>query len=380
MIVIRASATDRALDCSGSILPAEHPYEPQHNEARGGQALHEVMAQHVSEGGADVDRYAREFDVELDELAFLYSRGRKALELLGQQLPKPHVEHAMTMLLAPGVELRGKSDVVSVTETEDGILRALAVVDWKAGYVQRQHAGQVRSYALLWRAQFLDHMPATGFVLGVEAWLRLGKLEVRHITADDLQRHRDALIEQMRRAEGHMGGVKYGPGEACTFCPRQQVCAAREEWIRASLAPLERMGANVPVTAQALAAALPRVRQFEAFARQYYAALDHALAVSNGRIDLGDGEELRVVEHEQDAISAKALPVLQKQGFTPDEIERCTRVSKGALLEIVGEKSPHGSGAANKRRVMSTLRDAGAVDRLPRREKVIQPIEEKKQS
>ena len=56
MIVIRASSTDRVQDCAGSLVPLDHPYNPSSDPARSGDALHEVMAQHVSEGGADVEK------------------------------------------------------------------------------------------------------------------------------------------------------------------------------------------------------------------------------------------------------------------------------------------------------------------------------------
>ena len=71
---------------------------------------------------------------------------------------------------------------------------------------------------------------------------------------------------------------------------------------------------------------------------------------------------------------------MREQGFTEAELARCTRVAKTELLKIVGEKSPHGMGAANKRKVLDALRAAGAVDRDERREKNIVPIKEQKKS
>lgn len=370
MLIIRASSTDRALDCAGSLLPVENAFNPHSDEARSGDALHEIMAEHTTRGGADVDRYAQEFDVDLDDLAFLYDRGRKALAALARHLPSPRVEHAMSMILADGVELRGKSDVVSVTEAEEGGLLALAVIDWKSGRVKRQHAGQLRSYGLLWRHQFADTMPRSGFVLGAEAWLRFGELEIRHMTADDLDRHRLALLDQIKASQRTM--VQYGPGSACHFCPRKQVCGAHAEWVQGSISALTPVGQNHPVTRETIGALYYRAKALRVALSQY----DDVLAdmLSEGPVPLGDGKQVRISIEERDRITAAALPVLREQGFTEAEIALCTRVAKTELLNIVGEKSPRGLGKRNKDKVMSALKTAGAVDREPRREKLVEPV------
>lgn len=353
---LRASSTDRIIACAGSTLPVEHPYNPVNPEATEGTAGHEALAYVVDGKEPPIEEIASKHNVDADDIAYLARRGTAAWDEVRQWFPGARSEVQMSEALSADVELRGTSDVVGA----DG--DTASVLDWKLGWQPSEHPGQLKSYASLARA---CHDSGAESVTAIEVWVRPGVLRIDRYTRDDLASFRDQLLAQVDR-----GASQWGPGPvACQYCPRQNSCVARDEWLRGSVAALAPVADNQPVTPETIGALYPVAKQLRAALARYDKALDAMLL--DGPVPDGNGGRIEYVEKSQDHITASgALPVITETlGLTPAECDAVVSIAKTKLAAVMKQRAPARQGAAYMRRAMDALREADAIETVTKRQK-----------
>ena len=219
---MHVSSLPALFDCPSSQLPTTHPYDPQSDVADLGNAVHEALADHVAGDDPDVEAIARAHGVEARDVYPLVAMGKMAWDEVREHFPKPAVEHR----LADDDNLRGRADVFSLTD------ESMSVLDWKTNRERADYGGQMLGYAACAEAQY--GMPEGGHITVAIVWLRLGEIDITRVYQDDIER----FHHKMKRALMDVG-KRYAPGKACTFCRRQLVCQAKQEFIQSSVRSLQ---------------------------------------------------------------------------------------------------------------------------------------------
>lgn len=339
--MIRPSSMPRFIACPSSALPCDRPVDVPTEAAAMGNAVHRSLAAAVVGEHVDLDSVSREWGVDRAELGALHRNGLRIWDAVKHIFPDPVCEVPLRSTLTEGT-----ADVVS----EAGA----AVLDWKSTRIEtKDYSAQLAAYALCYAQTY--GMGPRGEITTVIGWLRSGDYEVVKYDEASLE----AFVDRVRDAESKVGTV-YGPGEACSFCPRRNVCAAREEWVRSSSAALVPTS-GAALTPAALGAVYDRIKVVERAAEEARKVLRDL--ASHGPVDIGDGRVLRLDETEHEVISPRAaVPVLVGEfGFSPADMDRVLSVSKSSITDIVGDRAPHGEKGKATSTVMDRLRAVGAV-------------------
>ncbi len=358
-LVIRCSSTDRVMTCASSLTPTATPYNPETDEAREGNAAHEVLAGMVAGVDVDLEAVARHYHVDRDALFLLLHRGRQAWAQVRQWYPEAVAEWGTERFLGfvgeRRVILRGTADVASIVGAGfDGA--KLAVLDWKAGWRPTDHPRQLMSYAHLAAGCDL----AAEEVLAIEVWLRLGKLEVHRFTRADLDRHAQELLAQVERS-----GEQWGPGpDACQYCPLQLTCSAKADYDRAAVEALMPIAGDRYPAGRELVGALWEKRCSLRRALDRFDAMADAELDAGGPIQLGDGWQLeRVSEERTRVLPSRSLAYLRDVvGLTDEQADRVLTIGKGKLETAVKELAPRRGGAASWRKALADLEQLGAIE------------------
>lgn len=363
-VIIRCSSTDRAVTCAPSLVKPEAAYNPSNPDATEGTAAHTAMADIVNGEVPDLDGIASEYGLDYDDLAQLVGRATRAWESdIAAWFPASSSEVRMSTELSPAVTLRGTADVTDERKLEAwGIgthVEALGVLDWKFGWAPSTHTTQIKSYAYLMRAE--HGMPSSGFILGIEYWVRPGELKVHRFDDAALDQLRDDLLDaHSRREDG-----QYGPSaDACRYCPRQNECTARADWARSGVSALTVVEPGQIMTRQAVAEVYDRVAEIKKACGQFDKLVKGMLL--DGPIELPDGRVVKNVTSEQTQIQAsKAVAVLRDVlDLDAAQMDLALGVTKSGLGRALKLYADKGDGAALIRNAMRELDDAGAVSRV----------------
>lgn len=361
MLIIRASSLDRILACSGSLEETEAPYNPLNPEANEGTAGHEALRAIGRGLDPDVDAIAQKYGIKASALADIVRRGVRIWDELAPFFTGDiHADdETFEAELAPGVVLRGTPDLMAVSK------KKIVLNDWKAGWGSAVHPNQLAGYAYLARCRY--GMPASGYINGAESWVRHGTYEWHKFTDADLDRLRERILTQVRHR-----GRQFGPGpDACLYCPLQNSCVARAEWVRSAATALVPVAQNQPVTRETIGLLYPRVRQLEAAIRSYHSVLDAMLA--EGPLPVGDGQVLKVVTEEQDRLVAElVLPWLRDElGLSDSDLGEAISISKTAVTDVVSARAKKGKAAGAVREAFKRLRELGAIGKTTKRTKKV---------
>jgi len=358
--MLRCSKLDTFLACASSAAPTDVPHNPQSEAATEGRTSHEALRNVPACTEPDFEDIAARSGVDADELRRIVAQGKRIWGEVRQWFPNPETE-----VRFDGEHLCGTSDLVSVVhddfaaETTD-----LSILDWKSGWSQREHPSQLTGYAECARRR--HGMPTSGFILGVEAWVRHGSYRIHRFTAEILDGFVARLAEQSK-----LIGRQYGPGDHCLFCAHVHHCVAREEYVRSTCNALALIPAQ-GITRDRIGALYERSKALNAALRQYDKLLDAEL--DNGPLALPDGRQIVRREQEVTEIDAlKAWPVLLTgvHPLTGDQLSDVVSVSKTAVEAAVKSQAVKGKGASYVRETLAELREAGALGTRVRHVKAI---------
>ncbi len=353
---LHCSKLPRFFDCASSVIAAVNPYEPPRMVADLGHAVHLAMAEIVEGKDPDLDTIAERFNCDRTELSVLVAYGRRAWRELAPYFPMPRTEVSIESAL-----VKGTADVLQ----HDG--DTCVVLDWKSGRVRRNALNQVVGYGHAAAESFGD--VRSGKITTIVVWLQFGEYETRNLDREYLDQWASVFNAQ-RKAIGR----QYGPGDACTYCPRQMECDARSAFIRASCVSLAEVKHKGDLTAADVGRLWDQSRLVKK-ALEYFEQCARALA-ANGGIDLPDGRRLVLQDRKRYEIDPMAgWPVMKNHGFTDREIANVLSVKKAAIEETAkekarariaeikakGEKPPRGMIGAAAKSIIDDLKSADAV-------------------
>jgi len=354
---IRGSRADCAMECAGSLLEIATPYNENTDEARAGTAKHEALACIVRGEEPPIDQIAERHQVDADEISRAVVYGKQAWRELGKWFPSPKAE-----VRIEGLVTVGTADVLSVipdNQSHTTGSKSIAILDWKTGWGHAEHDHQLMAYADAARSEF--GMPTSGVITAIEVHLQHRETNTRNLTEAELDGFRERAKRQIAKA-----GKQYAAGGHCNFCPRRNACVARDEYLRASVVALVPAGGEPQaLTREVLGSLYDRAKMLKRAIASYESMLDDAL--EQGPVPIGGGKMLALVAKSQDQILAdKALPLL-----TSSDLTAALSVSKAGIERVVKERVAKGGAAAEMRRVLGALREAGAIEQVDKQTKTV---------
>jgi len=328
----RASSFPRLFACHASKGVPDIAINPGSDSSALGTCVHEGLAEYVTtEAIPDLPSLALRHDVELDDLQPLFWVGKRLWDQLSPHLKVLGVEIALEQNMGDKILITGHIDIL----TEQGE-KMVVVVDWKSGRYQADFAPQMKAYAFLSMSGKYEKAKI------ITCWLRTSEVEVVELTQDDLSKFIDEFYEALESNE-------YGPGDACTFCPKKYECPARQNMAVDTGATLQRiMGLQetegmVIVTPEQIAELYLPVKQLKGYLDDFHNMVKEAVK-NEGYLELPDGRFLRTTEVKRSTINAKgaseAMPELA------EEIIEMSEVGKGKLMKMVGDSVDKGKGKA----------------------------------
>lgn len=366
----RASSADRHTHCSGAMLAPDIKDHAESAPAVDGQAAHEI-AKRIDSGedvtDEDIEDVAKEFGSEdIDMLHRCAAYTVKARDALAEWFPNVMPEHRFPdVTLASGLILTGQTDRVSAIMNDTGGCEFLAVGDWKAGYGQFLHPGQLKQYSTLAVEEF--GFPRSGYVFACEIHLQHQETHRHKFTAMDLADFTGKLEDRWKDAEFDPD-PDHAAGEWCAFCPRANECELHAAHLRGTIGGLVQLPSQ-EVSRETLGQIYPQYQQAKRAVEAYDKMLKAALR--EGPVPLGDGRKLENKTHLEDKILVEESWDYLMGEVGADELAKILSVPKGKLLTAASKDEPKGKGAAKKREVMAALRKLGAIAKKPKTKRTI---------
>ena len=377
---LRASQVPLFLTCGRSIVRKQGDPEIDFvgEVAAIGTAFHEVMQARVElDQAGDFDPISHEViesiardghltPDQIEELADLVEKGEKIWRRFAHRFPEPVTEEKIAAEFR-GIGLTGHPDLYSQTLNLITNRYTIEILDWKAGWVDRDYSPQVKAYSLLLAlaAGGADRIERVNVLV---AFVRAGRVHEWSYAPDELESFAVEIHDAVESAKE----AKYSAGEHCTYCPRYYGCPARKQITREVISSLQsgnydgstlrEMGPSLKQMRVAVSIASKALDDFKAILKQELEA--------GGPIDLGDCL-LSLSERQTRSIEPrKAWPVLQEY-LSEDGLAGSVKVSLTKALDTAAAEyvKEHGNERGAKTKVKSqlevALRAAGAIETSP---------------
>lgn len=362
---LRCSSLPIAWACSGSVAPTEIRIDVVNKLADSGSAGHAVMHHLVdtdSETLWDLDfvAVAQRFDLDESDIRIAAFGGLKLWKRIKARYQGAQGEvalrHSFEVDLPDGtvvtIELSGHPDLLVV----DGDVARGG--DWKFGRVDHDFRQQMLGYCVL---VFLNYPDVQRIEWSI-FWMRESDEEFYSMTREEVMPWLETLAARVVTWDG-----TFRTGPHCTYCPRSYGCpAALATWKRdvdalatGGMLALVEAGSDVP--AMMLGDFFQRVKTIAVLCDRARAAVKDRVEKAGGRIDIGDGTELRINETKRRTVDvAKAWPVLEAHapgGDMTPFIEIKLSDYESALATAAGR----GNGAQAKRELFAELEAVEAI-------------------
>jgi hypothetical protein len=248
--------------------------------------------------------------------------------------------------------LVGHADVVINDEANGNVI----VIDWKTGWGPVEHPWQLKGYSLCLREQC--GMPAPGYIIAIEAWLRTATWRVYHLYDADLDKIRDTIAELFFTSRSAT------PGRHCAYCAaRMGRCQEYTEWLNA-MALIVMSGRRLGD--YSLGELWEPVKLLESMIARYKSVVRERL--TNGPLSLGDGREICYKDRDIEKLRPlETIKTLNKHGYGNDDIARCLRIPKAEIQNMIGDYTGKGEKTKKYRALMKELRGAGGTDKITQR-------------
>jgi hypothetical protein len=341
---IRGSQADINMACAGSLVPARSVYNSRTDDANEGRANHKGLEFIARGEEPPIEQLAERYGINEDDLTITVRSGRKLwLEVL-RWFPD-----VATELKVEGPVTRGTIDVICVEPD------ALAIADWKTGRSGDEHKYQRMAYADAAREIF--GMPSRGFIPTFEIYTALGEIQCVNLTEEMLDGFREQCSEQIKSALSD--NPQYAPGAHCKFCPRQNECAALEDYNRTSVSSLIETGSTA-LTRDDVGRLYDRYKLLKDAIGKYENILDSLL--EDGPIDIGNGRVVQIKDEERETIEASSEVLDVLDTFALDDASLLFKsIPKSAIKRACKEMKPKGEASELERSIMKKLRESGLV-------------------
>lgn len=345
---IRCSSLPRVLACPASLQEPETAIEEEYSGRDIGTAVHEILADYVRGGACDWEEVAESYGLSRNQVIPLAHIGRRMWENVRDGLKVLAVEDKLKSAISPRIDITGHADIIAEDEPQ------LVVWDWKTGSQSSNYLPQTKAYAQLASDEWPEALEHP--IKCVTAWVRDQVLDVHEVTGEDLIEFRQSIVASWADRESY-----HPSDDACKYCPRRYECPARQKLVRHNAAALAEIEpGDLPATQ--LAQLKPKADMLKRALKQYNTALKDAVK-ENGPLPTGDGREVYLQERSRSKIvTSTALPVLITHFGNIDAVMPALKLSKGKLLDAVGDRAEQGKKGKTKQKVMELLEEAGAVE------------------
>jgi hypothetical protein len=352
---IRGSKADINMACAGSLVPARSAYNPRTDDANEGRANHKAL-EFVARGEEPpIEQISERYGVDEDDLAITARSGSKLWLEVSRWFPD-----VATEIKIEGPVTRGTIDVICVEPD------ALAIADWKTGRSGDEHKYQRMAYADAAREIF--GIPSRGFIPTFELYTALGEIQCVNLTEEMLDGFREQCREQIKSALSDH--PQYAPGAHCKFCPRQNECAALEDYNRTSASSLIETGSTA-LTRDDVGRLYDRYKLLKDAIVKYENMLDSVL--EDGSIDIGNGRVVQLKDEKRETIEASndVLDVLASFAIDDASLLLGESLPKSAIKRACKAISAKGKASALERSIMKELRESGFVTKKTIKKKEI---------
>jgi CRISPR/Cas system-associated exonuclease Cas4 (RecB family) len=376
MIRPRCSSLDRIFACPGSILPTDAPPEAGGPDAVLGSARHECLSAIPVMGIADFDKIAAKYGVEVEDLEIAMKFGREAwADELAIYFPNPMVER-----LVESSVCRGTLDFGAVVMERDGfvvtdnpVVSAIRVADWKTGYGTEYHPAQLKGYAHCLVEEF--GFPTNGVVTIFEVWTSHREMRTTNLTEVELTEFAGRLAQIIEVAENEPERLEYRAGGHCRFCSHRVGCETRQRFLQDSTTALVAVDHGQAITRDTLGRLYLKAQEVDQAMRRFWSAVD--LALEDGPLQLPDGRRVEKVTTEREKINTGlAMGALMDAGILDPsdqdaQLELMGDLPKKRLSDWAKRIAGKGEKAALMRKIYKALHDADAIRTVPHRQKKI---------
>lgn len=211
--------------------------------ADGGSAVHDYAAAWVMGDELSTVTLAKKYNVEQSDVEALCGAVRKQWANIKQYFndcTETHAERPLRFELQDRTHrliIHGTSDYIGIEP------KALAVLDWKSGYLDTDHFHQLMGYA--YGAMENWGTEETEFVVMLTVMLRTGEVDIVRVTVEEMAAWHDTMLT--RTANG-LGTFK--PGTHCANCPRAATCPGKMAYDESMTTALATIDGSVPAADQ----------------------------------------------------------------------------------------------------------------------------------
>jgi hypothetical protein len=349
---LRSSILPLVSQCPAAAKPPSIPLVSGGPEADLGNAAHEALSCTVSGWTYDLEEIAERYVIEVKDLAFLVSSGRKIWEQIKEHFPNPHTEIPLeTYWPVEDIRLTGHPDVFSVDGDKARIL------DWKSGRLDEDFRAQMLGYALL----VLENDPSINEVWVGVARLREQTIDGETFTREQVEAWWGKLVEQV------VGPEQFNPGRWCGYCPRRAECPAKNALVIQTAQVLAVLQSGPPpenglaVRGWAIGMIHDGIKLLEPILERAKDMVRAETEAAGGSLPIGDGRTLVVTEEPRTKISFAAAEPVLRESMTPEALARCITLGKGKLEEEIRATAPYRGKTAAVKEVLDRLEAAGAL-------------------
>ncbi len=353
---IRASAADRAWDCTESLLPGDGPLvSPTGEAAELGSAFHEWAR--TRNNGANLEEIVTRYGVDAEDLDRLVAYAMIAERDLRKWFVGASAEAPMgygePWDCPPYTDIK----LTGTVDRQEVVGERAAIMDYKTGRVDTGYGHQQRAYGFL----MICVCPDVTEVQSATVFVRQGYWKARIYTRKQLEAW---WYDLKRRLANGMG--KFQPGDHCSFCPRRPTCPGVKAYHQTALACVdepvfegELTVENKEIEGPFLAERRRKVVYIAQRCKDFLNVL-RATAIEVGEIPAGDGKVLRIIDtHRKDLDTLKAWPILSATIGQEALAEAC-EIKLTKCKQFVRDATDKGKGAAAQE-LVEELERAGAV-------------------
>lgn len=357
---VRASAADRAWDCTESLLSGDGPLvSPTGEAAELGSAFHEWAR--TRNDGADLNEIVTRYGVDAEDLdrlvAYAMIAERDLRKWFVGATSERSMEHREEWDCPPytKIHLTGTVDRAEVVNERGAIL------DYKTGRVETGYEHQQRTYGFLWLCENPDIIEVQSATVHVAH----GYWRGRTYTRSQLL----AWWHDFKRRLAN-GVGRFSPGDHCSFCPRRPTCPGVEAYEQSALdlvidagvtdKPLKLTVENKEVVGPQLAETRHSVVYIKKRCEEFLDVLREKV-IEVGDLPAGDGRVLRIVpQHRQHLDTLRAWAILSATIGDEALAEAC-EIHLNKCKQFVRDAAPRGSKGQAATDLVDELDKAGAV-------------------
>lgn len=325
-------------------------------EAELGNAAHEALACYVRGWKPDLDELAERYEVDRDDLGYIVQSGRQVWEKVAQHFPSPSTEVPLEAYwLDENLLLTGHIDVLSVSGER------AHVWDWKTGYLDEDHSGQMKGYALL----VLENYPRVNDVYCGVGRVRDGTVDGQVYNREQIETWWAKVVESVQ------GPETFSTGRWCGHCPRGHECPSFATSLAQGVRSLMERSADEVTDAEQLVQLYDRAKLVQAACERAMEIVRAGVELLGGRAPAGDGRELVMGQQKKTIIDFDRGNGVIQDAIGPAGMARCVQVVKGKLEEEIGKVAERRQKGKAIQAVMERLEEAGAltVEYSPRLER-----------